>query len=141
MKKFFIFILLLFFSQKFQAQDKKELKPFFEFGYQDNIIILREFHNFNNVLSADLRNTFYGKMFFSVQYKNFSFYTSDKTYFIPIKIYSYDPKLSEFIIGGSYRWKSFCLNYEHMCAHSFRNNNINFGYDKVAIKINFYKNR
>ena len=152
MKKFITILLLLI---TLTANSQIKFGSNLEFGYEDRITTINEISpiyyptdNFVSVPSimrydtishsARYKNNMFAKIDIECNYKNFSIYTNQKTYFTPINIVRYNPLLIEFIIGANYKYKNIQISYEHLCIHSIDNITLNGGYNRVSAKLKLF---
>ena len=87
---------------------------------------------------ARYKNSLYGTLEFKGDYKGFSVYTNQKTYFRPNSLIRYEPLLIEFRIGAMYKYKQLSIGYEHMCMHSIDQFTFNGGYDRISVRLELF---
>jgi len=131
MKKLLFFLLI---SLSSILQSQVIFKPYLETGFEDRSICFLNNYRLHNTF----RNSYFGKLYMGLEYKKFNLYISDKTYFKPDNLFSYDPKQIEYSLGASFNFKYITLKYSHFCSHTIESILFNDAYDRFSIRINFY---
>lgn len=129
MKKLLLITLVLF-SLSCSAQVK--MKSFIETGFENRTIVI-DGNGFYN-----LQKSCFSTINITATYKNFSIYSTNKTYFKPITIVGYKPNQIEFYAGIKYTFKNINIKYEHLCSHGIDNDLFYDTYDRFSIQLNIF---
>lgn len=81
---------------------------------------------------------YYATFDMSSEYKNFTLYANNRTYFKFSNISSYSPEYIQFTLGLKYEYKKIAVSYEHMCGHSIDILRFNDAYDRFSLRIKLF---
>ncbi|MEK6833770.1 MAG: hypothetical protein AABY32_07035 [Nanoarchaeota archaeon] len=130
------------FLNKEQIEDKLSYKikfnGSFETGYEDKKLGFNNPEYVDHYFVAEFKNNLYGILELTSEFKGFSVYINNKTYFFPENLLNYNPMLTEYKIGTKYDYKRFTLGYEHMSSHSLDRDYFTEAYDRFFINIKFF---
>lgn len=138
MKRKILVLVLLCLS--FMSYGQIKFNGDFETGYEDRSMIFYDsvYNKVEHYSIAKFKDNMYGMLKFNSEFKGFSIYTSNKTYFVPLTLISYNPLLTEYRIGAKYKYKRFIVGYEHMCSHSIDRKYFREAHDRFFFHIKLF---
>jgi hypothetical protein len=135
-------ILFYFILQSIICSGQIKIIPSIELGYINRIPSMQKTILVDDVLKTssffyyDLKNSMFSNIALQGEWKSFTFFVANETYFKPKTMFSYKPNQIEYIIGGSYKYNVFEFKASHMCSHSIDRRKFNDGYNRISVKIN-----
>lgn len=139
MKK--LILTLIFFLISLLSVAQIKTSGTFETGYENRrtiIYIPFEIQRETGLFPMSQVGPFYGFLHLEASLKNFTIYTSNKTWFNKDRDIYFNPQVSEFKIGLYYTHKSITAGAEHMCAHSIAAQTYSEFYDRIYIRIKLF---
>jgi hypothetical protein len=114
----FLFLLSFLLLSSLQSFSQIKTGGTIELGYEDRIIMLDD-GNGNSYSSAWLAKKDFADIHLDASYRKLSIYTNVKTSFKAERLYRYNPRQVQYILGASYQLNErFSFNFEHLCSHS-----------------------